>query len=406
MRAIDVKIFSTENDFFALQDAWNELHKTASGTVFQTFEWNYEWWKIYRREQFQLRVLTFWKEHQLIGVLPMFKETINLKLFSFSRMRFLGVYEIYGEYAPLVHPLLTDEVANAMVSECINAIESNACDMFSFFRFSPTSQFMNLLLDTFRSKGLKVHYTKNCVARVTMNLPSTWNEYLNGISPNEKRMIKRRTRTLMNHGAELETVSGEQIGEREFNDFVRLHTSTWIDRGVRGYFGASKQFEEFQKNITSVLQKKNMVRFYFLQKKGVRFAAVQAFFVNDQCCFYLSGLDRHHELTHYSPGKTLLSMVIKDAIDEGYTTFDFQGGNEIYKFQLGGKPTAFSKASVWKKGGKTIAIYFFSALQTGRRISMEKIWRDGIQQTIRKIYRPRQRENTFMQSEETQCMLR
>ena len=336
----------------------------------------------------------------------MFKETIDLKLFTFSRMRFLGVYEIYGEYTPLVHPLFTGELANAMVAECINAIESKVCDMFSFFRFSPTSEFMNFLLDTLRAKGLNVHYTKNCVARVTMNLPSTWDEYLNGISPNEKRMITRRTRTLMNHGAELETISGTNIGEREFNDFVRLHTSAWKDRGVKGYFGASRQFEEFQKTITSDLCKKNMVRFYFLQKKGVRFAAIQAFFVNDQCCFYLSGLDRHHELTHYSPGKTLLSMVIKDAIAEGYTTFDFQGGNEIYKFQLGGKPTAFSKASVWEKGGKTTLVYAFSGLQTGRRILIEKIWRDGIQQPIRKIFRPHQRENTFMRSEETQFMLR
>ena len=63
---MDVKIISTESDFSALQDAWNELHRTAKGTVFQTFEWNYEWWKIYRREHFQLHLLTFWKERQFV----------------------------------------------------------------------------------------------------------------------------------------------------------------------------------------------------------------------------------------------------------------------------------------------------------------------------------------------------
>src|SRR5271169_5169344 len=197
---MNVKVISTDNDFAALKDLWTELHAAAQGTIFQTFEWNYEWWNIYRRHQFHLHVLTFWKENQLIGVLPMFRETINLKIFTFSRMRFLGVYGIYGEYAPLVHPLFMNEFADAMVTECISTIDSKICDMFSFFRFSATSQFMNLLLDSLRKEGLNVQHTKNCVARVTMNLPETWDDYLNGISPNEKHMIKRRTRTLLNHG--------------------------------------------------------------------------------------------------------------------------------------------------------------------------------------------------------------
>ncbi len=402
---MNVKIILTETDFAALKDPWTELHGAARGTIFQTFEWNFEWWNIYRRDQFQLHVLTFWNENQLIGVLPMFKETINLKIFTFSRMRFLGVYGIYGEYAPVVHPLFMNDLADAMVTECIRAIDGNVCDMFSFFRFSATSQFMNLLLDSLRKKGLKVQYTKNCVARVTMDLPETWENYLNGISPNEKHMIKRRTRTLLSHGAELEVVSGETIGEKEFDDFVRLHTSTWMERGVKGYFGASQQFEEFQKTMTFILRNMNMVRYYFLKKNGVRFAAVQAFFVNDQCCFYLSGLDRQHELTHYSPGKTLLSMVIKDAIDEGYATFDFQGGTEKYKYQLGGKPTAFSKANIWKKGNKTIPIYIFSVLQAARRILTEKIWQNGIERTVRKIFKPARPEQATTHSHHREYVL-
>jgi CelD/BcsL family acetyltransferase involved in cellulose biosynthesis len=243
---------------------------------------------------------------------------------------------------------------------------------------------MEQFLAVIAANGLHVRYTENCVTRVTMNLPATWDTYINMISHNEKRMLKRRMRALMKHGVEVEVLQSSQNGMSDFDEFVRLHTATWADKGIAGYF-ASPRFTMFQRDIMSQLREKNMARLYFLKKDGVRFAAVQAFFVNDVCCFYLSGLDRSHELTHYSPGKVLLSLVINDAIKEGYKVFDFQGGKEEYKFRLGGKTTTFSKALVWKTGTASPKVYVFLISQTLRRFVLDTLWKDTVVTSTRKI---------------------
>jgi len=384
---VNVRTVTSEQELSDLRKAWDALHMAADGTVFQTFEWNNTWWSIYRRDHLQLRITTFWEGEELVGLLPTFLEFINAKLVTVSRMRFLGTYETYGEYAPLIHPSYQEPVLGAMVNYCAEQLSAEEFDMLSFFRFPSTSVFMERLLGELRARNLNVTFTRNCVARVMMPLPQTWEEYLTSLTPSERQTLGRRTRALLKNGVELEIVDGSGGIDEAFHDFVLLHTASWLDRGGKGYFGSLKQFEQFQKSITSTLAPLNMARIYFLKKNGHRFAAVQAFFANRHCCFYLSGLDRHDPMVALSPGKVLLSLVIKDAIARGYTEFDFQGGQESYKFQLGGHPEAFSKALVWNKGAASLKVYAFSGLQAMRRIVREKVWNDAIVATVRRALR-------------------
>ncbi|HUL44393.1 MAG TPA: GNAT family N-acetyltransferase [Bacteroidota bacterium] len=400
---MEVRTHTSETELRDLERTWNELHTAADGTVFQTFQWNCTWWNIYRRDHLQLHIVSFWDNGQLVGLLPMFLETINARVTHMSRLRFLGTYEIYGEYAPIIHPMRREGVLNAMVDYCAGLVSSGDVDMLSFFRFPSTSTFMGRLLEELRARNLNVSFTRNCVARVMMPLPRTWDEYRSSLTPSERQSLGRRTRALMNSGVELEVVDGTGSTDDAFRDFVKLHTASWLDRGGKGYFGTLRQFEKFQRSITAALAPLNMAQLYFLKKDGRRFAAVQAFSANRHFCFYLSGLDRHDAMISHSPGKVLLSLVIKDAIDRGFEEFDFQGGVESYKFQLGGRPEAFSKALVWKKGPAGFKVYLFSGLQATRRIVREKIWDDGVAATARRIVRKFRRMGRAAGSSEIIC---
>ena len=347
MRSLSTQVITTDEGFQALEREWDELHARARGTVFQSFRWLSSWWQIYRRPNLRLVIAAVRDQGELIGILPAFIEVTGFGVTSLQRMRFLGTFEVYGEYGPLIDPERVWEVTQVLARFCAEELESGRCDLLTFFRFPSTSVSMGILLQELGTGPYHLQHEPDAIARVSMRLPGEWESYLKSLSPAEQDILKRRSRSLEKSGVELEVIT--EPSDSDFSDFVRLHTAAWTDRGISGYFG-SERFEKFQRTATREFMQRKQARLYFFKKEGVRFAAVHAFFMHDTCCFYLSGLDRTHELVRYSPGKVLLSFVIRDAIQEKCEIFDFQGGVEEYKFRLGGKQTSFAKTVVWKKG--------------------------------------------------------
>jgi CelD/BcsL family acetyltransferase involved in cellulose biosynthesis len=231
---------------------------------------------------------------------------------------------------------------------------------------------MQKFITKVKSEGMATRYAPHCITRIMMALPNSWDKYLATISPNEKHLIQRRMRALVKENVNLEVLKGADITDRDFGDFVKLHTMVWEEKGIAGYY-SSARFEEFHRALTTQHQRETNARLYFFKKDGKRFAAVQIYFMHDTCCFYLSGMDRHHPLSNQSPGKVLLSFAIKDAISEGYKYFDFQGGDELYKIRLGGTATSFAKFEIWNKGKTNFKIIFLNFLQLFRRTVYEVI---------------------------------
>jgi hypothetical protein len=70
---ITVRCISATEEFLQLQQAWNELARASDSTIYQTFEWSYYWWKSYSTEQkYDLHILLFYNNKQLLGLAPLF----------------------------------------------------------------------------------------------------------------------------------------------------------------------------------------------------------------------------------------------------------------------------------------------------------------------------------------------
>ncbi len=384
IEGLAVHLVETVPEFRELQPEWDLLHRAIGGTVFQSFAWNWRWWNLYRTPGWDLRIVAIRVRGTLAGIFPMFRDEIDLKIMKISRLRFLGTYEIYGEYAPLVHPGFSEEVLQGMSRFCAETLDHGTCTMISFFRFPIDSPFMAPLLAQLQKGGLRVRRWPASIIRVVMDLPRTWEEYLDSLPGNEKAMLKRRTRSLKRLGAEVECVSGALYRDTDFDDFVRLHGMAWEDEGLPGYFATYRSFERFHRTVTADLAPENVARLYFFKKDGVRFAAVHAYITNGIACFYLSGMDRRDPRRKYSPGKVLLSLVIKDSIEEGCRRFYFKGGDDEYKNRLGGMKSAFSKATVWKPGTVSLKVSLFELIQQSYHLLLEQIWEGAIRRFARK----------------------
>ncbi len=359
--AAEATVISSEEGFRSLEGDWNGLHERARGTVFQSFTWCWNWWRIYGNDGAGLHIVTSRIDGRLSAVLPLYLERIGGLGVSLGRLRMIGVYETYGEYSILAEAESAEASTAAIARELASQLGKPGYDILSLFRFPPESPPMEGLMRGLRASGLRGRFVPQVIRRVMMNLPGSWEEYLAALSSNERESLRRKTKKLLRTGAEIEVVETPDDGA--FSDYVRLHSESWRPRGVRGYF-ASENFTMFLRTVTLGMMPRGNAKLYFLKKDGKRFAAVHAFFMHDQCCFYLSGLDRNHPLLNMSPGKVLLAHVIHDAIDRGYGVFDFQGGDEEYKFQLGGRMTSFAKALFWPNDRRSFKIMVFLGLQS------------------------------------------
>ncbi len=360
-------ILKTEEAFRALEREWDEFHAAIGGTVFQSFNWLWDWWQTYSNPREELHIVTVRIDGRLAAILPLYLQRIGYRLLGLDRLRMIGVYETYGEYSILLDQSRAAESTRAIADALSAKIKGPGCDLVSFFRFDPDNAGMRTLGAELRARGLHERFVAKVIPRVMMDLPDGWDAYFASLSANERDLIRRKSKALEKNGAVIEVVSA--FDAAAFDDYVRLHGATWKVRGSRGYF-ASPRFREFLRSVTEDLARKGQARLYFLKKDGVRFAAVHAFFVNGTCCFYLSGLDRDHPLSNLSPGRVLLARVIRDAIEMGYAVFDFQGGDEEYKFRLGGTYRSFAKAIYLPRdhqGAKVLLFLAFQGLYQGLR---------------------------------------
>ncbi len=382
-----IQIIGKHNELKSVENAWVKLHSDLKANVFQSFQWSIEWWNLYAKENYELFVLTAWDDAELWGIFPLFIEKLKIGTLRLSRIRFIGAFQTYAEYRPLVHPTKYQEILNLVAHTVIDKLQSGQIHLLSLYGFSPTSNFLTNCLSKLKENNLNVRYNPKSVARPMMNLPENWNAYMSKISPTEKTMLSRKTNSLIKYGAEVEVLINSQITLNDYYDFVKLHTIAWEEKGFNGYFKASSKFETFLKEITTTSYDHKNVRLYFFKKDGERFAAVYAFFNYPECCFYLSGMNPHHELKRFSPGKVLLSYVIKDAINAGFKIFDFQGGEETYKYQLGGEENYFAKVEVWAKNLRSPLVRLFITLQECRQIILTYLDYNSFPRFLRKLFK-------------------
>jgi CelD/BcsL family acetyltransferase involved in cellulose biosynthesis len=303
--------------------------------VFVTPEWLLPWWNVFR-SSFALRVLTGWDGDRLVGLMPCFLAPLNVAPIRLTRMRMMGEHSVLGEYAPVVEPDYRETFVQAAAAWCSDMLRGGQCDLVDFHQFREGDPVMEGLAGSMKALGLSVRYAPENLPRVGFPAPPDWEGYRKMISYNERGFLGRRERLLARSGAQLEAVTTAD-DRSAVDDFVRLHAAAWADRGEQGFFRGREGFEEFHREALPLLLAQGFARFYFYRKDGVRFAVLLVYFLHGKCSLYLSGRDPHHELARHSPGRVLMSLVIREAIKDRIREIDLMQGTTDYKFRIGGR---------------------------------------------------------------------
>ena len=306
-------------DFEGVRCRWQEILPACStNTVFMTPWWQQTWWRHFG-EGSELHVLSLRDNGATLGIAPL---RLNDGVLSF-----IGDTDLC-DYQDFLVPRGREDAFYSAVWDHLLTARWDALVLRSIPQGSPTLQSLSALA---RRDGYQVDLQEEDKAPVAL-LPSTWDEYLSGLTKKGRHELRRKMRRLENAGESRDYGCTSPEGVRGgMSDFFRLLRANSPEKAEF----LTPQRERFFMDAATELAAREQLRLSFLELDGVRVAVCMIMDYGDAYLLYNSGYDPGY--AHLSVGLLNKAFSVKYAIEEGKSSYEFLRGNERYKYDLGGK---------------------------------------------------------------------
>ncbi len=297
------------------------------GSIFVLPPWLAVWWQQFGSgAQLQLTVVR--RGEEVIGVAPLLvREGTASLLGSPDVCDYVDFVVCPGRETAFFTVLLDDLIKNGI----------NCLDL-GLLRHDSTA--LVHLAGVARDRGYQVNCHPEDVS-LEMNLPSTWEEYLETLTAKQRHEVRRKLRRLSEMGAvNYRVVHDVTAVNNAMDDFLRMFAQSRQDKSV---FLTSRT-ESFFRSLAEAMARAGLLRLGILELSGRAAAMVLCFDYNGCRYLYNSGYDPQYR--YLSVGLVSKVLCIKNSLDEGKQRFDFLKGGEPYKYRLGGREVPLYRCQI------------------------------------------------------------
>lgn len=319
---LQVQTLTQLEEFDALEDEWRVLSaQCPTSSVFNSWDWQRHWWRVYGASH-DLAIITLRNSEQLQMILPLYiGQTRALKIAAVRELRMLGTG---GDTSPdYLGPLYrADTDASAFNTLC------EALDQLANW---DVARLRDLHAHPAFCKALAARFgePRECARIRFINLPNSFDDYLQTLSSNQRKQVRRRRRRFEELGnTRFYRWPAERAIDEAFDSLVTLHTKRWQDTADAGSFD-TPEYLDFHKSIMQALHTRDALRLYCLELNGAMIAMEYSYKWNNAVYSFQCGYDPDH--SELRPGQLLLNYSIENAISEGLGQYDMLKGDYDYK---------------------------------------------------------------------------
>ena len=178
------------------------------------------------------------------------------------------------------------------------------------------------------SAGYRVTRSRQTVSPV-LSLPDSYDGYVQSLGKKERHELRRKVRRLESAGAASFRFASDRERGVVLDRFFELHR---LSRGEKADF-MTPDAEHFFRDIADALAPLDRLRLGVLSFDGVDAAVLYGFSLGRVLALYNAAYDPG--LASLSVGIVSHAWEIREAIAQGYTTYDLLRGDEPYKYDLG-----------------------------------------------------------------------
>lgn len=318
----------TEENFDWLTSYWKDHgHELRWDTPFVLPPWLKVWWQSFAPETTP-HFLTVRQEGKVIGIAPLL---IKDRVASIT-----GSPDVCDYADFIVAPGKEHDFFSALLED----LKQRGVNLLDLGSLRPDSTAVSNLIDIARNLGYRVSCHQDDIS-LEVDLPPTWDEYLQLLTSKQRHELKRKLRRLEEAGNISYAVIDKAESVPEFMDvFLRMFVESREDKATF----MTEKMSAFFRSATRAMAEAGLLSSGILKLDTTPVAAIIAFDYNDTMYLYNSAYDPPY--SSLSVGILSKALYIKDSIQKGKKRFDFLKGGERYKYQLGGREVSLSGCQI------------------------------------------------------------
>jgi CelD/BcsL family acetyltransferase involved in cellulose biosynthesis len=342
-RKLRIEVVTDPRRFLALRDEWDALVLASPVTIFQTFDWQWLWWKSFG-EGLRLHVLLFRLGDKLVGIAPLYLEEhslLGVRLYDQLKLIGGGVRDWksqwnLSEYGPsdqldiIALPGFESEVGEIFLAylreenwldeaDLENVLDGGVLMRAVVPQLGPCGWPFNLLHDHFCTQ---------------ITVPASLGEYLNGLRSSVRHRLNQARRAYTDEAIyAIRPVKSKEEMQTALDDLIQLHQLRWNHLGYPGMFG-DRRFQDFLKQVAERFLEKDWLWLRTARANGRSIAVRMGFKFKDCLNDFVAGFDQASPAAKRRPSLALLLSMIEDAIKWKARTVSFSRGYETYKFEF------------------------------------------------------------------------
>ncbi len=337
---LSVYSYHNADGFETLANEWNELlRRSVSNTIFLTLEFQRTWWQCLGEGELLILAVRDDDDGKLVGIAPLFAITDPQGQRALATV---GCVEVADYLDFIVEQGQEDKVYAALV-DYLSGPNAPAWDLLNLCNIHQDSPTLEILPTLAQARGWSTSTARDDVCPI-VQLPGTWDEYLEMLDGKQRREIRRKLRRAGGEMAQNWYIVGpEHDLEAEVAEFLELMAASAPDKADF----LTPRMRNFFHQLARVVHDAGWLQLVFLHMGERKAAAYFNFIYDNRVLVYNSGLD-WRSFPKLGAGVVLVAHCIRHAIEQGREVFDFMQGDERYKYQFGGQDVEVRRLLIHK----------------------------------------------------------
>jgi CelD/BcsL family acetyltransferase involved in cellulose biosynthesis len=317
--------FTTES-FDSIYSDWKKLQAgSPASPIFSSPEWSKIWWQQFGSEA-RLYLGAVRCQGKAVGIAPL--------LVRNDIASFIGSSDVC-DYLDFVVEPGNEEIFFSGLLDNLNAEGILRLELSSL---RPDSTVLRSLVKIAPRQAWQISCSQEDVS-VGLDLPATWEKYLQLLSSKQRHELKRKLRRLNEEG-ELNYRHSTDANQHDVDIFLRLFRDSRQDKEAF----LTPQMESFFRAAANAMAEQGLLRLNILELDKKPVAATMCFDYKYTVYLYNSGYEPDYGWL--SVGVVSKALCIKDSIERNKKLFDFLKGSEAYKYHLGGHELPLYRCSL------------------------------------------------------------
>jgi CelD/BcsL family acetyltransferase involved in cellulose biosynthesis len=281
-------------------------------------EWMQVWWQVFG-EGAKPNIRAVKQGDNIIGIAPLMSQD--------RTACFIGSTDVCDYQDFIISPGKEQDFFTALLDD----LKQNSIRQLDLKHVRPDSSVLKNLVPLAEKRKYKVATEQQAVS-FEMDLPASFEEYLNMLSTKQRHEVRRKMRRLAEEGKIVyrSVLKGEEFAAA-LTTFFKMFVESRQDKAAF----LTEQMKVYFQSLVAAMADIGLLKLGVLELDDKPIAALMCFDYNDCIYLYNSGYDPQY--VTLSAGLLSKVYAIKDSIEKGKKRFDFLKGAEPYKGHLGGK---------------------------------------------------------------------